>query len=139
MTARGATPILGILLLILTGCAGGPMTSSSDAASRPPFRTAAPSTPSAHTTTVPPARWAAIEGDLRERGVEGAPALLRAEAITWPNGALGCPRPGAVYTQALVAGMRVLVEVGGREYDYRFGDADIPVLCERGTPLPRRS
>jgi len=138
MNARGATPIVGILLLALTGCAGGSMTSSSDAASRPPFRTAAPATPST-TTTVPPARWSAIERDLRERGAEGAPALIRAEAVTWPNGALGCPRPGAVYTQALVEGMRVLVSAGGHEYDYRFGSADTPVLCEHGTPVPRRS
>lgn len=45
--------------------------------------------------------------------------LLREEAVTWPNGALGCPGPGEMYTQAEVPGYRVVLESAGHEYDYR--------------------
>jgi hypothetical protein len=36
--------------------------------------------------------------------------VVQAEAVTWPDGALGCPEPGIVYTQALVPGYWVVVE-----------------------------
>ncbi|GAA5038311.1 hypothetical protein ACFQRL_01470 [Microbacterium fluvii] len=107
------------------------------ATTRPPFRTTTPgpispsptSTPSAAPTEVSPARWAAIEADLAERGATGTPALVSAEAVTWPNGALGCAKPGQTYTQAEVAGLQVIVEVDGTTYDYRFGRTDTPKLC----------
>jgi hypothetical protein len=53
----------------------------------------------------------------------GAPAadtarIVTAEEVTWPNGAIGCPQPGRMYTQALVAGYRVVFEAGGQTYAY---------------------
>ena len=99
---------------------------------RPPFATTTPGLirPSGTPAEVPDARWDAIVADLATRGVSGEPALVSAESVTWPNGALGCPKPGMAYTQALVDGMRVVVEVDGTTYDYRFGRGDSPVLCE---------
>jgi hypothetical protein len=47
--------------------------------------------------------------------------VLTAEAVTFPNGGLGCPEPGMMYTDVLTPGYRVVVEAGGREYDYRAG------------------
>lgn len=78
----------------------------------------------------PPARWDAIVDDLSARGVSGEPALVSAEAVTWPSSALGCPAPGRSYAQAIVEGMRIVVEVDGTTYDYRFGRSDTPMLCE---------
>jgi hypothetical protein len=52
------------------------------------------------------------------------------EAVTWPDGALGCPQPGAFYTQALVDGSRILLETGGRLYAYHAGSDEEPFLCE---------
>ena len=99
---------------------------------RPPFATSTrgPIGPSGTPTEVPDARWDAIVADLASRGVTGEPELVSAESVSWPNGALGCPKPGMAYTQALVDGMRVVVEVDGATYDYRFGRGDAPVLCE---------
>jgi len=31
-------------------------------------------------------------------------AIVRAEAVVWNDGSLGCPEPGMMYTQALVNG-----------------------------------
>lgn len=99
---------------------------------RPPFQTTTPGPigPSGTPTDVPDARWDAIVDDLAGRGV-GAPELVSATAVTWQNGALGCPQPGQSYTQALVDGMRVVVTADGATYDYRFGTGDTPLLCER--------
>jgi hypothetical protein len=41
-----------------------------------------------------------------------------AEAVTWPDGALGCARPGVVYTQALVPGYRVVIRAGDERLSY---------------------
>lgn len=104
---------------------------------RPPFESASPwssaPTPSASPSAgaVSPIRWQAILDDLAARGVTTAPALVSARTVTWPNGALGCPEPGVMYTQALVTGQQVVVSADGREYDYRFGRTDRARLCER--------
>jgi hypothetical protein len=39
--------------------------------------------------------------------------VVAAEAVTWPDGALGCPQPDQMYTQALVPGYRVILEIEG--------------------------
>ncbi|WP_203582351.1 hypothetical protein [Microbacterium hibisci] len=93
--------------------------------------TPGPAEPTGEAVQVPPARWDAIVADLAARGVTAAPELVSSHAITWSNGALGCPEPGFMYTQALVDGMRVVVVVDGIEYDYRFGRDDTPRLCTR--------
>ncbi len=53
----------------------------------------------------------------------GVPAdqvtVISAEALTFPDGSLGCPQPGMVYTQALVDGYKIIAEAGGKTYDYR--------------------
>ena len=39
-----------------------------------------------------------------------------AEEVTWPNGGMGCPAPGRMYTQALVPGYRIrLLDDHGHE------------------------
>jgi hypothetical protein len=58
--------------------------------------------------------------------------VVVAEAITWPDGSLGCPQPGMVYTQALVDGSRVLLESNGRIYAFHAGSDAEPFLCESG-------
>lgn len=50
-------------------------------------------------------------------------ALLRGESVTWPDGALGCPRPGEIYTHAEVPGYWVVLQAAGREYGYRAAGA----------------
>ncbi|MFB7894258.1 hypothetical protein ACFC1I_18800 [Microbacterium sp. NPDC056044] len=108
-------------------------TPAPSSSTRPPFASASPGplAPTGTPVPVPPARWDAIVADLSSRGVTGTPELVSSEAVTWNNGALGCPSPGVSYTQAIVEGMRVVVSVGGTTYDYRFGTTDSPRLCTR--------
>ena len=110
----GATPSSGISQLVSPAPAS---TSSSDVVVSEP----------------PTEQMDAIRADLEARGVAGSElTLVEARKITWNNGALGCPQPGAQYTQALVDGWWILVKVGDTTYDYRFGDSSSPMLCENG-------
>jgi hypothetical protein len=124
-----------VLLVALSGCAttGGGMTESpspSSSSGRPSFQTMPPLNPSGTATELNAAKMAAITSDLAGRGVTGTITVIKSEAVTWSDGSLGCPEAGKVYTQALVAGMHVIVSVSGKKYDYRFGGTDTPKLCK---------
>ena len=55
--------------------------------------------------------------------------VLRAEAVTWPDGGLGCPLEGESYTQSLVEGHRFVLGHGERIYLYHSGGDGPPFLC----------
>jgi hypothetical protein len=82
---------------------------------------------------VPADLLAAVRADLAERtGVSpGDIALLTAESATWPDGALGCARPGEVYLPSPTPGYRVVLQVAGGVYDYRTTAAGSFRLCPR--------
>lgn len=136
---------LGVLtvLVLLSACASGvPGASPSPSDSR--FGTTEPmpsmSAPSGTPASVSAARMEAIRQDLTVRGVDtGQLAVVSAESVTFNDGSLGCPQPGVQYTQAQVNGMRVVVQAGGRTYDYRFGASDTPMLCEQPGPRATES
>lgn len=60
--------------------------------------------------------------------------VIQAQAIVWNDGSLGCPQPGVRYTQALVNGFRVILEVGDQKYDYHAAETGFFILCESGIP-----
>lgn len=83
----------------------------------------------------------AVLADAVERTGLGRDALevLGAEAVTWPDGSLGCPRPGMEYTQALVPGYRIRIRAGERILDYHANRRGYWILCPDGAaqdPLP---
>jgi hypothetical protein len=90
------------------------------------------------------ASLAGIPGDVLNSVLDdaaqrlGVPAdalvVTHAEAVTWNDGALGCPEPGMMYTQALVDGYWIVVEAGGQSLDYRVPASGSFRICEN--PLP---
>jgi hypothetical protein len=76
---------------------------------------------------------AAVE-DLASRvGVSAADVdVVTALAVTWGDSSLGCPEPGMMYLQQLVDGTLVVLEAGGRRYEYHGGNPLF--LCENPTP-----
>jgi len=78
--------------------------------------------------------------DLAERSGISAEAIsvVQAREVTWPNGALGCPEEGMMYTQALVDGFYILLSDGDREHAYHAGRDGKPFFCpaERSQPPP---
>ena len=69
---------------------------------------------------VPAALLDKIRAELAsEQGVSAADVkVIGAQAVNWPNGALGCPKPGRMYTQAIVPGYRIELEAGGKRFSY---------------------
>lgn len=55
--------------------------------------------------------------------------VVSEEEVTWPDGSLGCPQPGMMYTMALVDGMRIVLRAQGRDYSYHSGGNSDPFLC----------
>jgi len=71
--------------------------------------------------------------DLAVRlGIEpGEITPLSGVLVVWPNGALGCPRPGMQYTQVPVDGSVIELGAGGRVYRYHTGGSTPPFLCDQ--------
>jgi hypothetical protein len=94
-----------------------------------------PGSPSAPVTgETPPELLAAIQSDLAVRSGSAIEdiQLIRDQAVTWSDGSLGCPQPGIFYTQAPVNGYWVVLQVQGKEYDYRASESGYYLLCESG-------
>ena len=87
---------------------------------------------------VPAAILDEIIADLiKSTGTErDAIQVVRAEAVLWNDGALGCPKPGEFYIQILINGYWVVLEVEGVEYDYRVSDKGSFKLCEGENMTP---
>src|SRR5262245_51678203 len=64
--------------------------------------------------------------------------ILRAQPVVWSDGSLGCPEPGMMYTQALINGYWVVIEAGGRTYDFRVDAGGRFHLCPAGRGRPPR-
>lgn len=62
--------------------------------------------------------------------------IIRAEAVVWNDGSLGCSKPGEVYIQMLINGYWVVFDVEGVEYDYRASDSGHFKLCEGASMHP---
>jgi len=69
---------------------------------------------------------AAARFDVPESEVAVAGALR----VVWSDGSLGCPEDGTMYTQALVDGYLLTLEVDGLRVDYHGADGQPPFLCE---------
>jgi len=88
------------------------------------------------TGEVPPEFLDRIKKDLSERaGVAlDTIVILQDQEIVWNDGSLGCAQPGVFYTQALVKGYWIILEVDGVKYDYRAAATGYFFICERGIP-----
>lgn len=54
--------------------------------------------------------------------------------VTWRDGSLGCPEAGMVYTQALVSGQQMILQVSDKEYYYHAGKSGSFEYC--ADPVP---
>lgn len=92
----------------------------------------------AGTGEVPQQLLALFIDDLARR------ALVKPETITvvsateqqWSDGALGCPKPGEIYTQAIVPGYRAVLQAGGEKYAYHSDQRGHFIVCGSGLASP---
>jgi hypothetical protein len=102
----------------------------------------AASTPSDRSSAMSPELQATVDAALadaaKRTGIERARLkVVSAQAVTWPDGSLGCPSPGRSYTQALTPGFRIVIQAGKSTLDYHTNTRLHLVLCSgRGTPPP---
>ncbi len=104
-----------------------------------PAPEAAPSPPIAESPSGPGLQRA-IEAAMADAAKQSGLArsevkLLSAGVVTWPDGSLGCPSPGATYTQALVPGYRIRIQAGERDLDYHASARGGLVLCPPGRSI----
>jgi hypothetical protein len=57
--------------------------------------------------------------------------LLELSQVTWPDGSLGCPKPGMMYTQSLVDGVLIRLRAGEAIYEYHSGGSGAAFYCEK--------
>ena len=62
--------------------------------------------------------------------------VISEEAVTWPDGSLGCPQPGMMYTQALVAGYRIVLQAGEQTLNYHAMSRGSPLFCPASRVVP---
>jgi hypothetical protein len=107
-----------------------------------PERVSPTDTVSPVTGEVPVTILDAIFADAMERTGAAAEKIIitQAQAITWNDGSLGCPQPGMLYTQALVEGYWVVLEVDQQKYDYHAAENGRFLMCESGSnPMDKPS
>ncbi|TDD22927.1 hypothetical protein E1218_18615 [Kribbella turkmenica] len=131
---RSLTVAAVVAAALLVACGNesgmeGQPTVSSTPSPETPSASPSPGTP----TGAPPASGAVeqAKADLVKRlGIDpGQVTVVSATEVTWPDGSLGCPEPGMNYTQALVPGARIVLEAGGKQYQYHSGGTRPPFLC----------
>lgn len=141
-TGLRPTLLLAALAALVVACsAASPSTAPAGGSARPeqtvpPVATVPPTT-APITGEAPAGTVEAARTDLATRvGADAAAsaAVVRSEAVTWPDGSLGCPVPGEMYVQVETPGYRIVLDVAGTEYDYRASDAGFVRLCETGRP-----
>lgn len=65
--------------------------------------------------------------------------VMYAVAVIWPDGSLGCPKPGLAYPQVTTDGALIGLGVGTSTYRYHAGGDRNPFLCTVAlTTAPRR-
>ena len=129
---------IGLTAIVLAACSVGPgapsASSERPSASDRQVPIASPSATSESGAVPDEILQAAIADAAQETGADPSTiTVASAEATTWNSGALGCPKPGEMYTQALVPGYRIVLEAGGRELDYHASESGTIKLCE-GVP-----
>ncbi len=60
----------------------------------------------------------------------------RSLEVTWRDGSIGCPKPGFMYTQALVPGQLVELTVNGTTYAFHQAQGRPPFYCPKPTEPP---
>ena len=83
---------------------------------------------------------AAIDDQAMRAGVEVSQVTVVGYAdVTWRDGSLGCPKPGMMYTQALVPGSQLILQVGDRLSSYHAAQGKPYSYCANPVPPTRGS
>jgi ABC-type transport system substrate-binding protein len=124
--------------LALTACADDPAPTQPEETAVEEPTPADPTTSDPAPTPVPgadsPDVVASVEDLASRLGVEpDSVEVVAVQAVTWSDGSKGCAKKGMLYTQSLIEGSRITLQVDGTPYEYHSGGSGRPFLCERPT------
>ena len=131
LSARDARRLLAVTCaaLLITACGG---TDDGPASEGPTPPEGAVEASLVSLDALPAEIEAAIADAAARFGVpEEEVAVAGALRVTWSDGSIGCPEPDMMYTQQLVPGYLLTLEVAGQRYAYHGANGDAPFLCER--------
>jgi hypothetical protein len=129
-----AAVVVGLALLLLGGCgneSSPPPAAGQESTVSPSTQ---PPTPGPSTPAQGPVEQA--KSDLTGRlGISASQVtVVSSQQVTWRDASLGCPQPGMQYAQVLTNGSRIVLEAGGKRYEYHSGVHGTPVLCANPQP-----
>ena len=123
MPRRLVVELVGATLL-LTAC--GPVATST--ALTPTSPTSVAPSPSPES---PPSVRAALADAAQHIGVPVDQLRVeQLQATQWPDSALGCPRPGMMYSQIVTPGYLVVISGAGKLLEYHTDAGSRVVLCK---------
>ncbi len=71
----------------------------------------------------------AVNDLSKKQGIAGnVISVVESGEAMWPDTSLGMPEHGKMYAQMLTEGYRVVLEAGGKKYEYHFGNGAVKVL-----------
>lgn len=69
------------------------------------------------------------------QGVEADAVIIAGHrSVTWRDGSIGCAEPGGMYTQALVPGDQLILEIDGEYFSYHRGSDGPYEYCANPDP-----
>ena len=102
---------------------------------------AAPADPPAGTatpvSTATPAEVAKADLARRRSVAPDTITVVEVRDVVWPDGGMGCPRPGMAYKQVPVDGLLIRLESGGQIFEYHSGGGKPPFLCEQPSDMDK--
>lgn len=89
-------------------------------------------------SAVPAQLLAIYQEDLARRALVPVHdiTVVRTSEQHWPDGSLGCPQPGRMYTQAIVPGYLVILRAAGKEYAYHADRRGGFIVCDQAQRQP---
>jgi len=60
--------------------------------------------------------------------------ILETKEVFWGDSSLGCPQSGSTYAQVQTQGYLILLEAGGKEFEYHANLHNYVFYCENPTP-----
>lgn len=128
-------PLLLVASVLGAACGGTPQPPDAEETAVDPSPSSNPSSsPSGPSSGAPADAVRAVDDLAASLDIAaGEVEVVATEEVIWRDGSRGCAKPGEMYTQALVDGLRITLRAGGRTYEYHSGGSQPPVLCEKPT------
>ena len=60
--------------------------------------------------------------------------VLEVDAVEWPDGSLGCGKPGTSYVQVVIPGFLITLESDGKMFSYHTDTSNQIILCNERLP-----